>query len=216
MSGLSIKSMRNGARDPGDLDRRDDDRVAVDMNGRYMLSTKRDSEGNRREYACRLVDMSPQALQLTVPVTGPVGERVIAYFDEFGTINGWILRVTQQGLVMGIMADEAQRKKLAAKLAWFKERQTREVPDLREHRRVVPRQPLSTLTFATGETTTCFVVDMSVSGVAVSASTMPRIGMVVAVGAIVGRVKRHFAEGFAVSFIETQELEQLELLLIRR
>jgi hypothetical protein len=214
MSVLTAQSVRQFTRDPTLLDRREGDRVAIELTGRYMLSTKRDQEGKRREFACRALDISLQAIQLIVPVTGPVGERVIAYFDEFGVINGQILRVTQQGMVMSVIANDKQRERLAAKLAWLKEHQDRKLPDARQHRRVVPRRPLSTLTLATGETATCLVIDMSVSGVAISADMVPPIGAVVAIGAVVGRVKRHFAEGFAVAFVETQDLEQLERLLM--
>jgi hypothetical protein len=61
----------------------------------------------------------------------------------------------------------------------------------------------------------CFVIDMSVSGAAVSAEIYPKLGDVLAVGRIIGRVVRMFREGFAVRFIELQDPAALEHLLLR-
>jgi hypothetical protein len=197
------------------VDRRDTMRVILNMAGRYMLSSRRDEQGNRREYACRAVNMSTRALLVLAPVLGPVGERVIAYFGEFGTIDGAIIRVMERGFVMSITASDALRDKIAAKLAWIEDHRTHDAPDWRSHRRIVPRRPFSTLTLASGETWTCLVIDLSVSGVAVSADVMPPLGTPVAVGSVVGRVQRHFAEGFAVAFEEVQVLRTLQKRLMQ-
>ena len=68
---------------------------------------------------------------------------------------------------------------------------------------------------ADGSTSGCFVIDMSVSGAAVSADLQPAIGTPLAVGAGVGRVVRHFREGFAVKFVNTLDEYRLENLIIR-
>lgn len=192
------------------VDRRDTMRVILNIRGRYMLASRRDEHGNRREYACRAVNMSTRALLVLAPVLGPVGERVIAYFGEFGTIDGAIIRVIDNGFVMSINASDTLRDKLAAQLAWIEDHRNHDVPDWRLHRRIVPRRPFSTLTLASGETYTCLVIDLSVSGAAVSADVMPPVGTPVAVGSVVGRVQRHFAEGFAVVFEEVQVMRTLQ------
>jgi hypothetical protein len=197
------------------VDRREDTRVIVNIGGRYMLSSKRDEMGNRREFACRALNMSTRAMLVAAPVLGPIGERVITYFGEFGTIDGTIIRLMERSFVMSIKASDSLRERLAAKLSWLEEHKAYDVPDCRQHRRIVPRRPFSTLTFADGETATCLVIDLSASGVAVSADIVPPLGAVVAVGAVVGRVRRHFAEGFAVAFEETQDLRKLQRLLMR-
>jgi hypothetical protein len=57
---------------------------------------------------------------------------------------------------------------------------------------------------------------MSISGAAVSADISPAIGTPLAVGKIVGRVVRHFVGGFAVQFVELQDLETLEQRIIQQ
>lgn len=195
-------------------ERREDERVAIDIAGRYMISTKRDAEGKRREFACRVLDMSARAIRMAVPVIGPVGDRVIVHFDEFGTLDGQIVRVEQQTMVINLIASDGMQARLARRLGWLRDAQAETVQDARQHRRIVPRRALSTLTFASGETASCLVIDMSAAGVAVSADVIPEAGTVVAVGSVVGRVKRVFAEGFAVAFIAPQSIDELETLLM--
>ncbi|HZC54578.1 MAG TPA: hypothetical protein VE396_00840 [Xanthobacteraceae bacterium] len=48
------------------------------------------------------------------------------------------------------------------------------------------------------------------AGAAISAQTVPKIGTVLALATIVSRVVRHFDGGFAVRFIERQNLQHIE------
>ena len=61
-----------------------------------------------------------------------------------------------------------------------------------------------------GSIQSCLVIDLSVSGAAVSAETVPDIGTVLAVGKIIGRVVRHLQGGFAVHFVECQSPDEVE------
>ena len=69
--------------------------------------------------------------------------------------------------------------------------------------------------FADGTYRDCFIIDMSPSGAAVSADLLPEIGTPLAIGACVGRVIRHFREGFAVKFVTAQNEQHLEKLIAR-
>jgi hypothetical protein len=198
------------------LERRIDIRYITSVPGRYVLGSRRDERGNRREFACRALNMSARAMLLAAPVSGPPGERVIAHFARFGRMEGAIIRVLSRGFVMSIAASEDERVKLAAKLAWLEDHKNHDAHEARKHERIVPRHPYSWVTLADGRTETCFVIDMSVSGVAVSADMKPEIGTVLAVGRVVGRVRRHFAEGFAIEFIKLQDIDTLPALLLRR
>jgi hypothetical protein len=117
---------------------------------------------------------------------------------------------------MSIAATEAERDRLAVRLAWLEDHKNHDAHEARQHERIVPRNPYSSVTLADGRTQTCFVIDMSISGVALSADLKPDIGTVLAVGRVVGRVRRHFAEGFAVEFVQVQDIDQLPTLLLRR
>jgi hypothetical protein len=197
-------------------ERRDDVRVIVNMGGRYMLASKRNLKGERCEFACRIVNVSLAAMALAAPVPGPLGERVIVYSEQLGRLHGSITRLMTSGFVMSIAANPQTREKLAAKLDWLdKQKDSPDLPDSRRHARVMPKNPMATLLHADGSLTSCLVIDFSDSGAAVSADLYPAIGTPLAVGKMVGRVVRRFAEGFAVEFTEKMTLPEVERRLAR-
>lgn len=198
------------------VERRRDPRIIVSIAGRYALANRRDTRGNRREFACRIVDISLHGMTLVVPVNGSLGERVITHCYEFGKLEGTIMRVLDRGFVMSIAASDEERASLAAKIEWYEKNKNHDASDGRGHKRIIPKEPRSMLILADHSRLQCFVIDMSISGAAVSADISPAIGTPLAVGKIVGRVVRHFVGGFAVQFIELQDLETLEQRLIQQ
>jgi hypothetical protein len=190
--------------------------VNVAVGGRYSLANWYDHRGNRREFACRTTRVSPFRMLVSVPVVGKVGERVVSYFGDFGRLDGWIADIAQGGFLIDLEADKALREKLARKLTWLEKRQSDpSIVDARTNGRIVPQNPHSTIIFADGTCRDCFIIDMSASGAAVSADVQPDLGMPLAIGSCVGRVVRHFREGFAVKFIEQQNEAYLDRLVAR-
>jgi hypothetical protein len=190
-------------------------RTSATILGRYALASRRNPLGERREFSCRTVEISCYDLAVMVPVPGPIGERVIASFNELGRLEGQIIRLDDDGFVMSLLLRPDQRESLVAKILWLEMRKHLNLPDDRRHRRVIPKHPQSSVMLADGRVCDCFVIDMSVSGAAVSADIDPKIGDILAVGKVVGRVVRIFREGFAVGFIELQDPGALEHLLLR-
>ena len=201
----------------GDLawvERRRDIRIIVSLPGRYSLADRRDARGERRQFACRAVSISNHAMALAAPVNGKLGERVIADIDELGKLQGIVGHLLERGFVMAIAASDEDRATLADKIEWLEKHKNLEVPDGRTHKRFMPENPYSTLALHDGTIMTCFVIDISVSGAAVSADTVPAIGTVLAVGKAIGRVVRHFAGGFAVKFVDLHNLDSIEALVM--
>ena len=62
-------------------ERRRFQRVRVNLLGRYMLP-------DRREFPCQVTDMSPGGMALVAPVAAELRERVIAYVDHIGRLEG--------------------------------------------------------------------------------------------------------------------------------
>lgn len=187
--------------------------IDLTLGGRYSLASRWDTHGNRREFACRTSRVSPYQMHVSVPVLGPLGERVITYFGDFGSIDGWITDISGGGFLLNIELPRERREKFLAQLAWLKKHQDETVTDARAQRRIVPKNPHSTLIFGDGTTLSCLVIDISPSGVAVSADVDPEIGTRLAVGRCVGYVVRRFAEGFAVQFDQLQAFEGLERII---
>jgi hypothetical protein len=79
---------------------------------------------DRREFPCQVVNMSPGGMALIAPVSGTPGERIIAYVDHLGRLEGHIARSFQNGFAMTIAATGRKREKLAAQLTGLANRQT--------------------------------------------------------------------------------------------
>jgi hypothetical protein len=182
--------------------------------GRYALPDRRpDDTGKVAVYACRLCSISTRIAVIVGPVIGQEGEIVTAHFDDFGILRGKICRKLQSGFAMRLTMGDAERDKLGGKIIWQKKKVHDQVPDKREHKRVLPRDPRTILTLADGQQMPCFVIDVSQSGIAVSADIWPGLGTPMAIGKLVGRVVRYLDVGFALQFIQPQEMSQLEILM---
>src|SRR5262249_7224319 len=119
--------------------------------------------------------------------------------------------------VMPTAATPQTRDRLAAKLEWLeRQKDAPELTDSRRHARVVPKNPMAHILLGDGSITSCLVIDFSDAGVAVSADLYPEPGTPLAVGKMVGRVVRRFAEGFAVEFTEKTALVEVERRLASR
>jgi hypothetical protein len=185
--------------------------VNIAVNGRYQISNWFDAQGKPRTFACRTTRVSPFRMMVAVPVVGKVGDQVTSYFGDFGQLEGRISETVSDGFLLELAMTRAMREKLSNKLTWLEKKQKDpSIRDVRSQARFVPVNSHSVLTFADGSTRGCFIIDVSVSGVAVSADIQPEIGMPLAVGACVGRVVRIFPEGFAVQFVEAQNRDDLE------
>ena len=184
-------------------ERRRFQRVRVDLLGRYMLP-------DRREFPCQVVNMSPGGMAVIAPVAGQPGERVIAYVDHLGRLEGHIARVFQNGFAMSIAATTRKRDKLAAQLTWLANRHILGLPEDRRHGRIVPRVPIGRLILPNGINVSCRILDVSQSGAGIASDQRPPIGSLVTLGKVAGRVVRHLEDGFAVEFTRLQHPDFLE------
>lgn len=186
------------------VERRGFQRVAIDLNGRFMLE-------DRSEHPCTVIDISPGSVSFRTARQGVVGEHIIAYLEQIGRIEGSITRLLDDGFAMTIRATERKRDKLASQLTYLANRHELDLPDDRTHERSEPRQPLSTLHMDDGRQYPCRIVDLSLSGAAVEIDVKPEVGTPVTLGAMNGKVVRHFLEGVAIEFTTVQEQEAIDL-----
>ena len=178
-------------------DRRRHKRVSVAMLGRFMRE-------NKQEYPCRLLDISVGGAAVMSPVTVDLGERVVAYFDHIGGVEGTVVREFEGGFAFKIQATQHKREKLAAQLTWLANRSELGDIDDREHERLTPTNGLSSLQLAEGITLNCRVLDVSISGASIATPARPEIGTEVILGKLRARVVRHHADGFGVRFVDIQ------------
>ncbi|MCD2176824.1 PilZ domain-containing protein [Rhizobium sp. C1] len=182
-------------------------RVSVSLHGR-MLSA------SREETDCVIVDMSPGDAQIEADAHVQLGDRIIAYIDHIGRIEGEVLSLGSKGrFVISVNATERKREKLAAQLTWIANKHELGLPEDRRHERLAPRNNRSEIVLDDGRAYPCRIIDLSLSGAAIEISVRPAIGTAVQLGNMRGRVVRHFQEGVAIEFSALQTRESLSGLL---
>ncbi|OLP55353.1 pilus assembly protein PilZ [Rhizobium rhizosphaerae] len=177
-------------------------RVTVNLSGRLMLA-------NHEEFPCAAVDMSPGDVVLHSSARPRPGERIIAYVDHVGRLEGTVARLADQQFVVQLNATERKREKLAAQLTWIANRHELGLPEDRRHDRLTPRRTRTTLTLESGAVQHCRLIDLSLSGAAIDTELRLPVGTPVTLGAMRGRVVRLFQEGLAIEFVGVQTLETL-------
>lgn len=178
--------------------------------GRYLLASRKNRSHRVQVFACRLQSISSQLMVASAPVLGAPGEELSANFEPFGTVRGRVERLIDGGFSMAIEANALERDLLVKRIGWYKKRVFHGVADKRAHRRVMPRDPRSTILFGDGTRLPCLIIDMSRSGAALSADIQPDLGTPLAVGRVVARVVRWLDVGFAVQFLTEQDPESVE------
>lgn len=180
--------------------------VTVNLPGRLMLPS-------HEEYNCTIVDMSPGEATFTCPARPRLGDRVIAYMDHIGRLEGTVTGFQADGFELQLTATERKREKLAAQLTWIANRHELGLPEDRRHGRLTPRNTLTELTLDDGSRVHCRIIDLSLSGAAIDTDLRPALQTPVRLGHMQGRVVRHFQEGIAIEFSSIQPKEALTAFL---
>jgi hypothetical protein len=148
-------------------DRRRHQRVQVNILGRFMLE-------DRREYPCQVIDMSPGGMAMITPVSGKVGERVIAYLDHLSRVEGRIARLIDGGFAVELRNTVRKRDKIANVLTWLANRDELNLPEDRRHDRFVPKNPMTKMILPDGTEHVCRIFDVSLSGAAIATDSSAR------------------------------------------
>lgn len=178
------------------------DSVSVGLSGRLMLPTQ-------DEYDCTVSEMTADTAKFACFGRPMKGDRVIAYLQHLGRIEGKVLSLTSDGFILSISATERKREKLAAQLAWIKKRQELGLPEDRRHDRLTPRNTRADLMLNDGNIVECRIIDLSLSGAAIELDIRPEMGSNVRLGNMTGRIVRHFMEGVAIEFDKVQSKDAL-------
>jgi hypothetical protein len=185
-----------------------------DLTGSYLLASREASpEGEPRVFGCRSRSVSARMVVLQAPVRGTVGEKLVLKLDTLGLLKARIVRLNEDGFVADLTVGEKEAETLAARIDWLKQRYLKSLPDRREGKRWLPRDSRSSLILSDKRELDCFIIDVSATGVAVSADVAPQLGHPIVIGAVLGRVVRRFECGFAVEFLVPQPAERIEQMI---
>lgn len=176
--------------------------VDVTLFGRFMTEDK-------SEFPCQIQSMSSGSATLITPQLGNVGERIIAYVDHVGRLEGKIIRVFQGGFAMTVNATPHKRDKLSAKITWIANRHELSLPEDRRHERIAPNRNITQIKLEDGRTYDVRIIDLSLSGAAIEMDVRPALGTLMWLGNMRGRVVRHFDDGVAIEFAILQTHDTL-------
>lgn len=187
--------LRNG-------DNRRHRRLRIALAGRFMRA-------DRSEYPCSLQDISVGSAAVLTPVAVEDGERVIAYFDALGGIEGAVARTFDGGFAFQFKITEHKREKLAAQIMWLANRDA--FPDEygRAHERFGAAGRKTTVKFDDGVVLDVDLIDLSASGASIGTPARPPLGDEILVGQIPAIVRRHHEKGVGVQFLTVMSDEAL-------
>lgn len=188
---------------PKPVERRRHQRVEISLLGRYMLE-------DQQEFPCVTTDMSPGGLACIASVRGAIGERVVVYLDQIGRVEGKIVRHTDRGFALALNLPFVKREKIANQLTWLVNRDILALPEHRRFERIVPLRRHSILLLNGESEHVVKLIDVSMSGAAVSTALKPAIGTKAMLGQTTGHVIRLFDGGFAIAFDQMIDVERFD------
>lgn len=178
-------------------------RVTISVHGRLMRA-------DHSEHDCFIEAMSPFDAVVSCSSHPEVGERIVAYIDYIGRVEGKVAQSGTRTFTLSINATERKRDKLSAQLTWLANKHELGLPEDRRHERVAPSNPVSEIRLDDGRRYPCRIIDLSVSGAAIEIDVRPAFGTMVLLGNMRGRVVRHFQEGIAMEFMTIQPDEAIK------
>jgi hypothetical protein len=181
-------------------DRRQENRCKLSLLGRFMRA-------NKQEFPCKLIDISVSGAALMSPVEVDLDERVVAYLDRIGGLEGTVVRSFEGGFAMRFNASQHRREKLAVQLARLAGRKAGDSRLERRHERIEVASKTSVLKLADGIVAQVRVLDVSMSGASIATDARPPIGNEVVLGKLRARVVRHHTEGLGLEFVDLQNAD---------
>jgi len=188
-------------------ERRRHQRVKIALPGRFMRE-------DRHEFPCVTLDVSPGGVALSTQGLVQIGERVIAYLNQVGRLEGRVARELDEGFAFQMKLPRTKREKLADQLTWLANRQALGMPEDRRHERMEPRHTGTTLKLWNGRERVAKIIDVSISGASILVDLSPPIGTPVVIGATAAHVVRHFNGGIAVEFARFIPAESFDAFVI--
>lgn len=171
-----------------EAERRKHARFPLGLRGRYMLA-------DGAEFACESVDIAVGGVSLRGPRPGRVGERVVAYLEGLGRIEGVVVRRTRDWFAIELRATARKFERLGERIELLVKG---------------GEIPLPVKESASGDEWTSLevggvklsakLIDISMEGATLAVNAQPPIGSQVLVGQLPAFVARHLPGGIYVDF----------------
>jgi hypothetical protein len=166
--------------------------IQIRVGGRYLLP-------GGAEHACETRSLSLAAIEVLAPESGLLGDPVTLYLDDVGPVAGAIRAINPDGFTLAVDVGPERRARFAARLDWLAGL-TSGRSDQRSDPRIVPTVRTVEVRGADGRVQPGTIIDLSMTGAAISVPDRPAVGEAVTIGKRRATVVRHLENGFAVTF----------------
>ena len=187
---------RNIALDPK-KERRARSRSRIGVKGKIFFPTR------QYEEECLVCDLSPDGAGLKSSCSGAVGSQVILYVDGLGRFEGKIARHDRLRVGVQFKCSDAKRARIAELIASFVELGAVSSTALRDRSRQKGTVALHYFVMQSGQTMSCEIVDIALSGASLRTDERPAVGETISFGKTAALVVRHTDCGIAVTFMGT-------------
>jgi hypothetical protein len=167
--------------------------------GRFMLP-----DGS--EHPCQVVRLSADGAVFLAGFAAPAGLDIVAYVDEIGRVEAVTGEPVEEGFAVSFRISAPRRERIEARIRALlgSAPDEEEVPQ-RRHLRHEGTTGASQITLPDGRVYPCEVLDVSISGAAVSIDVIPALQTYVLLGRMRGRVVRYLASGIGIEFSRPPE-----------
>lgn len=162
--------------------------------GRFLLP-------DQSEHACNVINISVEGAEFRCAAMPPFGQIIIAYLEVLGRIECMAKAATAEGFKVEFMLSGARKDRFVSRHTWLTGRHAGQVDEERQFNRRQLDSTHSRITLADGRVYPCEIVDVSLTGAAVSVGIIPAIGSKLYLGKMRGEVVRYLDTGFAIQFL---------------
>ena len=173
-------------------DNRHFSRGKLTLKGRFLAE-------NGWEYPLEVIDLSPGGMLVQSDYRPNEGQQIVMLLNELGRIQAKIVRTTETGFAVAIIATLRKRDQLADRLTWLMNAERLGLGDDRAAARTQRAGDVH-IQLLDGTRFVASSIDVSISGMAVLSQEKVTVGEPVRVGKLSGIIARHLDGGFAIRF----------------
>ena len=172
----------------------------ITLFGRYMLACK-------NEFPCSLRKLSVAGAEISSLHAVSEGERIVAYFDRLGGLEGKATEILDGGFAMEFSMTQRRRQKLMTQLYVLSQQDSLHSAAIghssQEQLQLADRS--IRVSFEDGRVESCHAEHTSISSALLISANRPPVGTLLTVGKLRARVMNHHDKGFGVAFIDIRE-----------
>jgi hypothetical protein len=182
-----------GAPPAGDdpADRRRHARIKVPLKARFLTE-----DGEERP--CLVANISAGGALLKAKVVPKEGDYVVLYIDDVGRFEGKVVRSGEHVFAVDYRGRKSKSKRTADALTAAAATRGSRI-DRRAAPRIKQDSP-AIVTLETGETLSCSILDISLTGASIEIEPRPPLGMQLTLGRMSAKVVRRHEKGVGVVF----------------